>query len=256
MRSSLYATVLLCSGIIHGAEDTKLSFVAGVGFGVTELSFPSKLDADTSFHTYQVFGSVSYDNAYASLTYADSLDDADVSEEDELGTASRVDIDLTLGYRLSDRWTLFLGYKDGETALDLQVRDTEIVQEEYYREDGFYGGVTFSHNMQRAGTLNFSLAYIRFNTDLAFTQGFDEEEDEEDEEEDEPVEFDDLEGRFSGDSDGVSAGISWVIPVSPQVAFRAQYKINQYNLEVWSDGVKFEPRQRLSYFDVGLLYAF
>ncbi len=246
------ALALLCP--LAGADETDggVDLVAGVALGVTQLDFDAKLDADATFNTYTLFGSAGLGKAYASVSYADTLREQNISEEDEVGEAGRTDIDVTVGYRVSDAWTVFLGYKDGETDIDFRVRDTRIVQDESYREDGFYGGATYTWALGRAGALNFTLAYIYFDSDLRFTQGVDDDDDDEDE----PVEFDDLEGTYSGDARGFSAGVNWVIPLSRSLAFRSQYKINQYDLEVTADGLDFDPKQRLSYFDVGLLYAF
>lgn len=261
LRLPVLTAALVAMGSVHAeSEDSKardLSFVAGIGFGVTQLKFTEKLDADPSFNAYQLFGSVGYDRWYASLNFADSVGDENVSEEDELGEASRRDIDLTFGYRITDHWTAFVGYKDGETELNLTVRDTDIVQNEYYREEGWFAGISRAFRLGRAGTINLSAAYIRFDTDLRFTEGFDGEEEDDDEEElEEPLEFDDLEGRSSGDSDGYSIGVSWVIPIAQKAAVRAQYKINNYDLEVRAQGQRFTPSQRLNYFDLTLLYAF
>jgi hypothetical protein len=250
------AAVLLgaaASGAAASDDGLPVAWVTGLSVGVTELSFEEKLDADVSFNTYTLFGSVSLGDAYVSLAFADSLNEQNISEEDEIGEASRTDLDLNLGYRLTDAWTLFLGYKDGETDIDFRVRDSDIVQDEYYREEGFYGGATYSWRLGEAGTVSFTLAYIAFDSDLRFTEGF---EDDEEEEDGEPVEFDDLEGTFAGDAEGFSAGVSWVIPLGERLAFRTQYRINQYDLEVDTDAGRFEPDQRLGYFDVGLLYAF
>lgn len=253
---SATALALLAPALLSAAaraDDPQLYRLIGAGLGSTRLAFDEKLDADVSFPTYQLFGSIGYGRAYASLTWADSLADENVSEEDEIGEASRQDLDLTIGYRMSEAWTLFLGYKDGETELDLRVRDTRLRQHEYYREDGLYGGVTYSVDLRRAGTLNFSLAYVRFDSDLKFTEGADEDDDDDAAE---ALEFDDLEGRASGTSDGFSAGISWVMPLAEDLAFRLQYKVNEYHLDVSSGGLTFEPDQRLSYFDAALMYAF
>ena len=234
------------------AEDSGLDVVVGVSAGSTVLAFDEKLDADTSFPSYALFGSVSAGNTYATVSYSDSVGSENISEEDELGDANRRDLDITLGYRLGEAWTAFVGYKDGETNIDFRVRDTDIVQSEYYREEGFYLGASYSLRFERAGTLSFTAAYIQFDSDLRFTQGVDLD----DEEEEEPLEFDDLEGTFSGDADGFSIGVSWIMPLTASVAFRTLYKINDYQLEVDSDGMRFEPDQRLSYFEIGLLYAF
>lgn len=81
----------------------------------------------------------------------------------------RKDLDLTLGYRLSDSWTGFVGYKDGETSLDLRVRDTDVSQDEYYREDGFFAGLTYSYPIRNAGTLGFTAAYLSLSQRLQST---------------------------------------------------------------------------------------
>ena len=191
-------------------------------------------------------------NAFATISWSDSLGSENVSEEDELGDANRSDLDLTLGYRFNRNWAAFVGYKDGETDIEFRVRDSDIVQNEYYREEGFFVGGSYSLHFKRAGVLSLTAAYILFDSDLRFTMGAEEEGDDEDE----PPEFDDLEGTFSGDADGFSAGVTWVIPLSEKLAFRTFYKINRYELEVESDGMVFKPDQELRYFQIGLLYAF
>lgn len=244
------------TGTVGAAERSGPSFVAGAGLGSTELRFDEKLDADTGFTSYTLFGSAALGKFYATLLYGDSIESENVSEEDELGEASRTDLDLTIGYRIGRGWTLFGGYKRGETAIDFRVRDTDIEQRERYREDGFYVGASYAWRFERAGSLSLTLAYIAFETDLRFTAGFDEEDEEDGEDEEEALEFDDLEGTFSGDSDGYSAGIGWVMPLGSRLAFRTQLKVNAFDLEVVHEGRTFRPDQRLTYFDVGLLYAF
>jgi hypothetical protein len=231
-----------------------VDFVVGLSLGNTTLEFDEKLDADTAFPSYAVFASAGIGNVFATLSWSDSISSQNISEEDELGEASRSDLDLTLGYRFNEHWSAFIGYKDGSTDIDFLVRDTDIVQQEYYREQGFYAGGSYSWRFQRAGTLSFTAAYIRFDSDLRFTEGFEEEEEEE--EEDELPEFDDLEGTFSGDADGYSVGVTWVMPIGDRLAFRALYKINHYELEVEDDGLLFKPEQELRYLQLGLLYAF
>lgn len=233
----------------------EVDVVVGLSLGSTTMEFEEKLDANVGFPSYAVFGSASIGNAFATVTWSDSVGSENISEEDELGDANRSDLDLTLGYRLNENWAVFAGYKDGETDIRFRVRDTDIVQDEFYREDGFYLGGSYSWRFQRAGTLSFSAAYIRFDSDLRFTEGF-EEEGEEEEEEDEALEFDDLEGTFSGDADGYSVGVTWVMPLSEKLAFRTLFKINSYELEVESEGLRFQPDQEFRYFQIGLLYAF
>jgi len=253
MCVALFTASSVLSPALSQTGKSPFTFVGGLALGTTELSFDSKLDADTSFNTYTLFGSLGFNKAYASLSFADSIDSKNVSEEDELGQASRRDTDFTLGYRLTGSWTVFAGYKQGETDIDFQIRDTDLNQSEYYREEGIFVGASYTYRFKRAGNLSATLAYIQYDTDMRFTEGADDD-DEEEAEADEPLEFDDLEGEFSGDSTGYSAGISWLMPLSKSLAFRTQLKVNAFDLEVNFEGQRFEPRQRLSFFDVGLLY--
>ena len=233
----------------HAAEPLKPQVVTGIAWGTTQLSFSEKLDADTTFNTVTGSVAVSLGKTYATLSYATDISEENVSEEDELGRASRDDLDITLGYRFNDHWAAFLGYKRGSTDLDLTQRDTTITQSEYYKEDGLYLGASYSWRFKRAGILSLTGAYIRFDSDLKFTAG------EDDPDEDDPIEFDDLSGKFSGDADGYSVGVSWVMPIGNSLAVRAQYKINEYDLEVKSDAGTFRPDQKFKYFDIGLMYA-
>lgn len=257
-----YAAVLLSVGLCattqsFGAVNQPIKFVGGLAWGFTELTFNEKLDADTAFNTVTATGAVSRGKLYSSLALSTSVATENISEEDELGSARRSDIDLNFGYRANRNWALFAGYRAGSTDIDFTIRDTDIQQEEFYREDGFFAGASYTLPLGRPGNLSFTFAYTRYNTDLQFTAGFEEESEEEEEEEaDEPIEFDDLEGRYSGSSDGVSAGINWVVPLGKSLAMRAQYKVNIYNLDVNVDGLRFRPAQRLVYFNLGLLYAF
>ena len=252
-RAAALAAAALVASHETTADEGGVDFVVGLSAASTKLSFDEKLDSDTSFPSYAVFGSMSAGKAYAAVSYFDSIGSENISEEDELGDANRSDLDLTVGYRFTDSWTGFIGYKDGETDIEFRVRDSDIVQNEYYREDGFYAGASYSLRFKNAGALNFTAAYIRFDSDLRFTEGV---EGDDDEGEEEAPEFDDLEGTFSGDADGFSLGVSWVMPLTQHVAFRTLYKINDYQLEVDAEGMRFEPDQRLSYFEIGLLYAF
>lgn len=229
----------------------------GLGVGQTELEFPEKLDADTTFGSYHALVGLRLGRFSTGLTYGDALTRETISEEDELGEGERRDIDLTAGWDLNDAWTLFIGYKDGKTDLDLQVRDTDITLRESYQEEGLYAGVAYRHTLGRAGTLSLSLAYIDLDTDLRFSSdSASDDEDEEDDDEGESLEFDDLEGRVSGDATGYSAALGWILPVGDRTAVRVQYKINQYDLEVRAEGRRFKPEQRLNFFDLTLIHVF
>lgn len=232
-------------------------FIGGLSWGFTELTFDEKLDADVAFNTLTATGAVSRGKFYSSLAVSGSPATENISEEDEIGTAKRSDIDLTIGYRPDASWSVFGGYRAGSTDIDFTVRDTTINQSEFYRENGLFVGVSYSHSLGRSGNLSVSAAFSHYDTDLSFTAGFEgDEEEEEESEEEEPVEFDDLEGRYSGKANGVSIGLGWVVPLEKSLALLAQYKINLYDLDVRVDDSVFKPSQRLVYFNLGLLYAF
>ncbi len=256
-RSRIVPLLMGCAGFFPlpatASENAELRWFFGAGAGITELTFDAKLDADTSFNTFNTFASASYGRLNATLTYTDTISEENISEEDETGSASRRDIDLALSWRLTDRWSMFAGYKDGKTEIDFRVRDSDLRQTESYAEDGLYAGLTYALPLGRGGTLNFSAAYIRFDSDLRFNENIDEEDDED---EVEALEFDDLEGRHSGDADGYSFGVSWVVPVADNLAVRTQYKFNRYDLKVRSDGQRFRPEQSLRYLDITLIAVF
>ncbi|MEM7257796.1 MAG: hypothetical protein AAF404_10445, partial [Pseudomonadota bacterium] len=227
------------------AEQPPVRVVGGVAWGVTELTFDEKLDADVSFNTLTALGALSRGKFYSSLAVSSALATENISEEDEIGTAARWDIDLNFGYRANSKWSVFGGYRAGSSDIDFTVRDTDIRQSEFYREHGLFAGASYTHSFGRSGRLSMTAAISRYNTDLKFTAGQDEDNEDQGEEgeaeEDEAEEFDDLEGRNQGDGNGLSLGVSWVIPLEKSLALNAQYKINLYDLEVAVEDQVFKP---------------
>ncbi|MDX1556294.1 MAG: hypothetical protein R3212_09730, partial [Xanthomonadales bacterium] len=119
--------------------------VAGVSGGYTEYSFPAKLDHDIGFPSGGLTLAATRNRWQLALNGSFSLQDADVSEEEDVGKASREDIDLTLGYQFSSNWSAFVGYKFGETDIEYQSRedlDEGIVSplKERYKQEGPYVG--------------------------------------------------------------------------------------------------------------------
>ena len=141
-------------------EGRKINWVVGASWGLTTLGFDEKLDADTTFDMYHLSVASSIGRAYAGINYSDSIRSENISEEDELGSATRRDVDFTVGYRITDNWAAFIGYKDGRTDIDFTVRDSDVAQDERYAEKGFYIGGSYSHQFSSAGTLSFTAAYI------------------------------------------------------------------------------------------------
>lgn len=236
-------------------EDASVNFVGGISIGYTGLDFDAKLDSTPTFPSLVFTGTASYESYYINLSYADSLGDDTISEEEDVGDARRTDLDLTFGYRWNDSWNIYLGYKDGETDIDFRLRDTTITRNEFYRKDGWFVGTTYRVDLTNAGSLNFNIGYVELDTDNLFL-GDIEEDDDDDDSADEAEEFDDLTGRHNGDADGWSYGVSWLVPVNNSLFFNTTFKINKYDETITFDGTKYSADQKLSFFNVGILYLF
>jgi hypothetical protein len=240
--------------------DRDIRFVVGAAAGYTVLSFPEKLDQDVSFVSGNLLAAATYGKWQLSLNGTFSLEDADISEEEDVGKANREDIDLTLGYQINRRWSVFGGYKRGETEMDFISRDSDdegvfIRVSESYKQEGPYLGGSFSWDFETAGRLTVSLAYA----DLDATNSFGANTDDDDEEDDEgePPEFDDLSGRVKGDTTGFSYGVTWTMPLSARLLFQARLKVNDYQQDIRFEGDNYDNiDETLSSLHVGLAYVF
>ncbi|MES9945333.1 MAG: hypothetical protein ABW080_10285 [Candidatus Thiodiazotropha sp.] len=233
--------------------DSRIDYVGGIAFGYTNLEFDAKLDSSPSFQSLVLSGGLLFDNYFVNLSYADSVGNTTISEEEDTGDAGRSDLDLTLGYRINDQLNLFVGYKDSETDIDFKLRDDGSLRREFYRKDGWFAGATYNIPLKSAGTLSFNLGYVDLKTDDRFRA--DEEDDDEDDEP-EATEFDDLSGRHSGDADGWSYGVNWLVPVNDRLYINTTFKINDYDQEIRFEGETFSADQKLTFFNVGVVYLF
>ncbi len=239
-----------------GFDASTIQWAGGVSAGYTRLDFPQKLDSEPTFASAIVFGAASYDRFYATLSYADSLADEKISEEEDIGDASRQDIDLSLGYRLTDNWSLFVGYKDSETDVDFVSREGGFKRDESYQQDGFFLGASYSIDFASAGTLSLNVAYAELDSDNRFAADIEDEDEEGEDSEEGRPEFDDLSGSVSGDVDGLSYGISWQMPLGEEMAFSANFKVNDYEETVRVGGVGYSVDQTITFFNIGLVKIF
>lgn len=248
----------LFSGVIEAktfVEDIR--FVSGVSMGYSDFSFPEKLDHDISFQSITVPIAFTSQGWQLSANFQSSLQDADISEEEDLGSASRSDIDITLGYQLTRNWTLFAGYKHGKTDMQFTPRDSDeedeiVVSNESYKHKGPFIGFNYSWRFENAGSLSLSLAYASLTATNNFAANTDEEE-----EDDEEIEFDDLTGRVNGDTKGFSYGINWTMPISSNLLFQTRFKINDYQQDIIVDGQSFNNVDvDFTSLHVGLAYVF
>ncbi len=240
-------------------KPVNLHLVGGMSLGYSTFDFPAKLDHQLTFPVYQINGAVAYKKFYAVVNLADSLANADVSEEEDVGSASRYDRDLSLGYQMTDNWGVFVGYKTGETAIDYYTREdldnggAASAREESYLQEGPFIGVSYSKKFSRAGKLSLSLAYADLNAINTFIQDIEEGDGDDDDE----LEFDDLTGTVEGKSRGLSYGIRWSIPVSGNLLYYASYKINDYKQDLTVDGNQFNDiDQTITYFTTGIVYVY
>lgn len=265
MKAILYSRILWIALItsfssISGALAEKpvdLHLLGGMSLGYSTFDFPAKLDHKLTFPVYQINGGVAYKNYYVVVNLADSISDADVSEEEDVGSATRYDRDLSLGYQFSSNWGVFVGYKTGETEIvyfsraDLDNGGVASPREESYKQKGPFVGVSYSKKFSRAGKLSFSLAYAYLDATNTFTRDV-----EIDPGNDDP-EFDDLTGTVSGKASGLSYGIRWSIPVSGNLLYYASFKINDYKQDLTVDGNQFNDiDQTISYFTTGIVYVY
>ena len=248
---------LLCSvtemAQAHSIMDD-VKFVVGASLGYTEYSFPAKLDHDLNFPTASLLLAAAKNDWQLSINASGSIDDADISEEEDTGDASREDLDVTLTYKVSKKWEVFAGYKDGETELSFTPRDPEGDEfsrsRERYAQEGPYVGASYSWRFQKAGTLCFSLAYADLNATNTFSANTD------DDEEGEIPEFDDLTGKVKGDTTGFSYGVNWTMPLSKRLLFQAKFKVNDYQQDIKFNGVRYDNiDETLNSLTVGLAYV-
>lgn len=236
-------------------EDIRL--ITGVSIGYSNFSFPEKLDHDISFPSINVPIAVTSNGWQLSANFQTTLQDADISEEEDLGNASRDDLDFTLGYQLSKNWTLFAGYKYGKTEMQFSPRDSDEedqveISNESYKQQGPFAGFSYSWRFEKAGSLSISLAYAKLNATNIFAANTDEEEDDE-----EQIEFDDITGRVTGDTNGLSYGINWTMPVSSNLLFQTRFKINDYQQDVTLNDQSFDDIDvDYTSLHVGLAYVF
>ena len=230
--------------------------VVGAQLGYTDYNFPPKLDHDLGFPSGGLALAATRNRWQLALNGTWSLQDADVSEEEDTGDASRQDIDLTLGYQINDNWSAFAGYKYGETKIDYLSRKDEDagilnLLSESYKQEGPYVGGAYTWRFEKAGSLTVSLAYAFLDATNEFRANTDDEEIDED------PEFDDLTGRVTGHTNGFSYGLTWSMPLSGNLLFQTKFKMNDYQQDITFAGKKFSNiDETYTSLMVGLAYVF
>ena len=254
---SVIVTFLLPQVTLAKSFTDDLKVVTGMSLGYSTFSFKQKLDHDISFPSITIPVVLASAGWQLSANFQTTLQDADISEEEDLGNASRQDLDFTLGYQVAKNWTLFGGYKYGETKMQFTPRNAEEqeqtqVSNESYRQQGPFAGLNYSWRFENAGNLSISLAYAKLNAINNFAANTDEEE-----EDDEAIEFDDISGRVTGKTAGFSYALNWTMPISSRLLFQSRFKINDYQQDISLDGQRFDNVDvDFTSLHIGLAYVF
>ena len=129
----VFAVPLLFHAQAYGEDVFEdIRFVTGLSLGYTNFSFPAKLDQDISFPSANILLAATKNRWQISFNGEFSLQDADISEEEDIGKASRRDIDVTLGYQATQHWAVFTGYKSGETKLNFVPRGVDGLHRQHH----------------------------------------------------------------------------------------------------------------------------
>jgi hypothetical protein len=266
-RAILSLPLLLWSHTAIAQESfDNIRVVTGLSLGYSDFSFPEKLDHDISFPSANIPIALTMGNWQLALNASSTLANAEIAEEEDIGEASRKDLDLTLGYRVTKNWSLFAGFKYGKTKMSFVPRDfdeeidedkeedeaaTVELTDESYSQKGPFIGASYSWQFEKAGSLSVSLAYASLDATNNFSANTDEEEEEE------LAEFDDLTGQVKGETKGFSYGLSWTMPLSSNLLFQTRFKINDYQQDIVVNGERFENiDETFTTLHVGLAFVF
>ncbi len=278
LHAGLCFGLALSSGLISiGASAAKFNVGFQTGFG--RFDYTKKLDSILSYRIAQVSVGASHKDFFSTLSYSRNMQDISISEEEDIGSANRYDIDFTFGYRFTPSWSVFAGYKDNETELSLSPGDPEeldniglggLQRDESYQQDGFFIGVGYTKVINK-NVFGLSLAYADLDTENQFFSDVADDDDDDDAGDildspfdiidlagliDPDLEFDDLTGVQQGVSRGYSFGAHFLSPITENLYFQAQYKINDYEQTIEFLDLEFDADETYESLLVGVVYLF
>lgn len=226
-----------------------------VQFGHKQQAFKELLDQKLSFYMLRVGVGLVADRVLLSLTADRSIGRADVSEEEETGSARRREYDLALGYALPAGFTVFGGYKFGETRIDLVSREAidaggAARLRNRFEEAGPYLGASWQYAFEEAGALSLSMAYAWLDADNHFGGTVD------DPDEGDPAEFDDFRGRVGADASGIGLGLRWSKSLTDALGYEATLRWQRYDQDLAQQNVQVSAQETFTEFGMGLTYSF
>lgn len=272
------ARVLLCFTLLFSGFSVadefldELILIGGIDVGHKSQTLDQLLDTPLNFYTASVNTQVIYQHYFLGLSASQSISDARIAEDGEVGLASRSDYDLTLGWNTNANITLFGGYKTGTTNLNFETRELEnssLPQEQFaqsFKESGPYLGVAYTKRFSPTSQLTVSLAYAMLKAknhlETADSDNSDNSDNDNDEDEGEPdeLDFDDLSGDFTNDANGFSVAIKWSVQVVDNVYYTMIAKTNRYKQDIEGNlgglNKTFHTDENFIALSVGLAYVF
>jgi hypothetical protein len=216
------------------AKEATIHKFVGLEVGIGTFSFEQKIDQDIVYPVANLTAGLAYKRYNAVLNVSGSMSDADVSEEGEIGFASRKDLDLTFAYQINKVFSAFAGYKRGQTDLSLTTREPIVaLGRQYFKQTGPFVGVNVNWAIPDAGKLAFSIAYADLDANNRFAADGDRVEP------GETIEFDDINDVTRGSSQGFSYSLSWTMPIKGSLIFRTKIKVNSYDQDIQFMGQSF-----------------
>lgn len=239
-QSVLYLLIcgllLPCQRSVAESVWEQTTIVGGFELGHKSQQLGELLDSRLNFYTLYGNLQATYKDYYVGLNLSDSLGKTDITEDGEVGSADRSDIDIVFGWYANNNVTVFAGYKHGKTILDLITRedenstDPQIPFQNIFEEKGPYLGIAYTHRMSQAGQLTLSLAYAALEAKNSLQNASADQTQPADE-----LDFDDLQGVFRNDAEGFSLGMKWSIPVAQDIYYTSLLRVNEYQQEIAGD---------------------
>ena len=128
-QSVLYLLIcgllLPCQRSVAESVWEQTTIVGGFELGHKSQQLGELLDSRLNFYTLYGNLQATYKDYYVGLNLSDSLGKTDITEDGEVGSADRSDIDIVFGWYPNKNVTVFAGYKHGKTILDLITREDE-----------------------------------------------------------------------------------------------------------------------------------
>lgn len=258
LLGSATAFYVLCANAAP-AEETSINWVLSGALGYKNLEFDedrsrlvfrppnnpngtpgeNKLKLDDSLYYCALGVAAALDKFFASASVELPLGESSYTRTQSAdgrtttGDLSRLDASLTVGYRLLQGWSVFAGYKYGETELDADYLPELGLPSDLkntYEEDGFFVGTSYAFPIGSVGLLSFSVAYADLDADWSQSGSFDQTISQGG-----PGE---VAGPtdYSGDADGFSYSIEWSGSISDSLQYSLAARYQKYELD--GDGLQ------------------